>query len=105
MNVNYSLPAAIMCLGLPDPTNGTVTFSADGPASFMLATVATYNCEPGYVLNSINTTRTCVDLSNEANPVGTWNGDAPTCSGWLVNHNIHTAIHIIHYIQQSSARL
>ncbi|XP_064407236.1 sushi, von Willebrand factor type A, EGF and pentraxin domain-containing protein 1-like isoform X2 [Halichondria panicea] len=71
---------AIMCLGLPDPTNGTVTFSADGPASFMLATVATYNCEPGYVLNSINTTRTCVDLSNEANPVGTWNGDAPTCS-------------------------
>ncbi len=72
--------AAIMCPDLPNPANGRVTFSADGLAPFMLATVATYSCEPGYALSSTDT-RTCVDESGETNPVGTWDGDAPTCSG------------------------
>ena len=82
MSVNYLPSAAIMCPYLADPINGTVTFSADGLAPFTLATMATYNCEPGYGLNSTDT-RTCVDLSGETDPVGTWNGDAPTCSGSL----------------------
>ncbi len=69
-----------MCPDLPDPANGRVTFSGDGLALFVLNTVATYSCEPGYGLNSADT-RTCVDESLQTNPVGTWNGDAPTCSG------------------------
>ncbi len=81
MSVNCS-SAAIMCPDLANPINGRVTFSPD---SLALATVATYNCEPGYGLNSTSV-RTCVDLSGETDPVGTWNGDASTCSGWF-SHN------------------
>ncbi len=72
-----------MCPDLPDPANGRVTFSGDGLALFVLNTVATYSCEPGYGLNSTDI-RTCVDESGETDPVGTWNGDAPTCSGQLI---------------------
>ena len=80
VSVNCSPSAAIMCPDLPDPANGRVTFSADGLAPFVLATVATYSCEPGYGLSSTDT-RTCVDESGETDPVGTWDGDASTCSG------------------------
>ncbi len=72
-----------MCPDLPDPANGRITFSGDGLAPFVLDTMATYSCEPGYGLNSTNT-RTCVDESLQANPVGTWDGEAPTCFGWLI---------------------
>ncbi len=81
----FSPFAAIMCPDLPDPANGRVNFSADGLAPFVLATMATYSCEPGYGLNSTDT-RTCVDESGETDPVGTWDGDAPTCSGGLIIH-------------------
>ena len=80
VSVNYSSSAAIMCPDLPDPANGRVTFSGDVPAPFVLATVAIYSCEPGYGLSN-TVTRTCVDESDETDPVGTWDGDAPTCSG------------------------
>ncbi len=72
-----------MCPDLSNPINGKVTFSADNLFPFTLATVATYSCEPGYVLNSTDT-RTCVDNSLQTNPVGTWDGNAPTCSGQLI---------------------
>ncbi len=75
--------AAIMCPDLLVPINGKVTFLGDGLAPFILDTMAIYSCEPGYELSS-TVTRTCVDLSDKTNPVGTWNGDAPTCSGGLI---------------------
>ncbi len=80
MSVNCSPSAAIMCPDLSDPTNGRVTFLGDSIAPFILDTMATYSCEAGYGLNS-TVPRTCVDESDETDPVGAWDGDAPTCSG------------------------
>ncbi|XP_064386138.1 mucin-2-like isoform X3 [Halichondria panicea] len=58
----------VVCLSLPPPTNGGVSYTdptlGDG-------TVATYTCDTGYTLDGDTTTRTCGS--------GVWSGSAPTC--------------------------
>ncbi len=56
-----------VCLSLPPPTNGVISYS-DSPLGEN--TVATYTCNPGYTLTG-GTTRTCGS--------GVWSGSAPTC--------------------------
>ncbi len=60
----------VVCLSLPAPNNGIVSYS-DPPLG--LNTVATYTCETDYTLIG-NTTRTC---END----GMWSGSATTCEG------------------------
>ena len=57
-----------------------ISFSPDsaGP-EYDLRTVATYNCNEGFVLIGEDKIRTCVDISN--GPSGEFNGTAPTCEG------------------------
>ncbi len=60
----------VVCLSLPAPNNGIVSYS---DPTLGLNTVATYTCETDYILYG-DTTRTCESDGN-------WNGDAPTCEG------------------------
>ena len=57
---------AIMCPTLPDPLNGTVTWTSLTPGS-----IATYTCDEGFELTGEGN-RTC---QND----GTWSDDPPTC--------------------------
>ncbi len=58
----------VLCIPLPPPTNGGISYSNMALGE---NTVATYNCDTGYTLNE-DITRTC-----QANK--TWSGNAPNC--------------------------
>ena len=67
---------------------GRVRFSPDGNEPHYVGTVATFNCEDGYVLLPVGeggSTRRC--------EIGGWNGTNPTCSKLLVSscdlHSLH----------------
>ena len=60
--------------------NGTVSYSTDNVRpEYDLGTVATYSCNPYFVLNNYtgNTTRTCEDGGDGIG--GVFSGGAPTC--------------------------
>ncbi len=59
-----------MCLDLPVPTNGVITYSPDTTSPYDYRTVATYSCLDGYGLAGGDKTRECL---------GMWTGIAPTC--------------------------
>ena len=59
------------CEGLPDPTNGFITLTG-----MIENSVATYNCDEGYILEG-DMTRTC--QRNAATIPGVWSGSEPTC--------------------------
>ncbi|XP_064385332.1 uncharacterized protein LOC135334155 isoform X5 [Halichondria panicea] len=63
--------AQIMCLGLSDPANGTISFSQ----GVMVGSMATYTCHYPFILSE-NNNQTC-----EASAVGAvWSGSQPTCT-------------------------
>ncbi len=68
-------PTDIQCLELATPNNGNVVLS--DPA-LLVGTIATYNCNQGYVLAG-DTTRTCNESGDRT--IGTWNGTMPQCEG------------------------
>ncbi|XP_064384964.1 uncharacterized protein LOC135333878 isoform X2 [Halichondria panicea] len=61
---------ADVCLDLPVPTNGVITYSPDTTSPYDYRTVATYSCLDGYGLAGGDKTRECL---------GMWTGIAPTC--------------------------
>ncbi|XP_064398669.1 sushi, von Willebrand factor type A, EGF and pentraxin domain-containing protein 1-like isoform X2 [Halichondria panicea] len=63
----------IHCSELATPNNGNVVLS--DPA-LLVGTIATYNCNQGYVLAG-DTTRSCKEGSDRT--IGTWNGTMPIC--------------------------
>ena len=56
------------CGDLTDPDNGEVTLT-----DTVFDSVATYSCDPGYVLDG-DATQTCLGS-------GLWSGSEPTCTG------------------------
>ena len=62
-----------VCVDLPEASNGLITYDSE---EFLrsIGTVATYECNPGFVLvGQVN--RTCVEDSG----VGMFNGVEPVC--------------------------
>ena len=72
-HIQYHL-YTVVCLSLPPPTNGEISYS---DMTLGLNTVATYTCETGYTL-TVGTTRVCMSGGN-------WTGSPPTCQGELCN--------------------
>ena len=79
---------AILCPALPNPDNGMVTWDSLAPGG-----VATYTCDPGFVLIG-EPTRNC-------GSDGTWSGMAPICerkfiTTYMLNiTRFHGAMHFI----------
>ena len=61
------------------PANGTISYSPDSLPDYDLGTVATYHCNPGFVLEG-NATRTCVTRGN----VSDWDSDKES---WICTPN------------------
>ena len=73
--------AAIECRTLLAITNGVITYVPDNTSGYDLGTVATYACDPGFVLDlSLGGSEmsTCVDdMDNDAE--GVFDNQAPKC--------------------------
>ena len=72
---------AIECPPLDPITNGVITYAPDTTSNYDLGTVATYDCNAGFVLDLSqggSMTRTCFDdLDNDAE--GVFSGQEPRC--------------------------
>ncbi len=69
-----------MCQVLPDPANGTVSYSSATPERdgfFAFDVVASYSCDTGFALVG-GMTRICI---GEGSSVGAFDGVTPTCEG------------------------
>ena len=64
-----------MCPELPEIINGFITYAPDDEADYDIGTIATYACNPGFILVG-NMTRDCVEA---ADGTGVFNGVAPVC--------------------------
>ena len=81
-----NLLPAVVCPTLPPLTNGMISYS---DLTLDVGSVATYSCDPGFVLNGGNLPmRSCLAK-------GKWFGSAPTCEG-------KTAVLIVPYILKYS---
>ena len=58
-------------------TNGVIIYTDDMIAPYDLDTLASYRCNPGFVLRGGNVVRTCVDAGDGSG--GRFDGEAPTC--------------------------
>ena len=73
--LSHCVDVTIECPSLDPPDNGMISYSRNTKSgSYILGTVATYSCSPGFGLNS-SQSRVCVN--NEA--VGRFNGSEPSC--------------------------
>ena len=67
---------------LSAPENGKVSVTPGPNAlSYGMGTVATYSCDPGYVLMGENT-RNCEDKNGGTVTTGVWSGTPASCQGW-----------------------
>ncbi len=77
----FSIHTAVQCSPLLAITNGVITYAPDTIPNYDLGTVATYECNSGFVLDLSlggSMTRTCFDdLDNDAE--GVFSGQAPRC--------------------------
>ncbi len=74
----------ITCSALPNIFNGTIGYSPLGTTDhevFNYGTAATYQCNPGYIITSVDRVRTCT--GNGSTPSGQWDGTAPQCPRML----------------------
>ncbi len=61
------------------PINGMVSYSSPVEGgSYVIGTVATFSCSPGFAL-STRETRTCTGPNDTE--IGTFSGSSPTCDG------------------------
>ena len=71
---------AIECPSLDPPDNGMISYSKNPTnGSYILGTVATYSCSPGFGLSSTQS-RECVS-NGDSGTVGRFNGSEPSCGG------------------------
>ncbi len=80
---NSIVLTAIECLPLDSTTNGVITYAIDNTPNYDLGTVATYDCDTGFVLDLSlggSEMRTCVD-DNGLDAIGEFNNQAPICIG------------------------
>ena len=79
--IMFPLTGAVTCEILSAPENGEISV-APGPSAltYGLGLVATYSCDPGYVLMG-QTTRTCEDKNGGTVTTGTWSGAPGCCQG------------------------
>ena len=75
----------VACRNPDVPTNGVVKFS-----STVYGSVATYDCETGYVLSGAR--------SNVCNAEGEWSMSLPTCSGKILE-NFESPNHFSQLVQ------
>ena len=77
---------AIECPPLDPIINGFINYAPNNTPNYDLGTVATYNCDAGFVLDLSlggSVTRTCVD-DNGLDAIGEFNNQAPRCiRKWL----------------------
>ena len=66
-----------MCLSLPPPDNGMITYGPDMTEPFNYQTTASYACNSGFELSGGDSNRQCIMISDQ-NSEG-WSGTAPTC--------------------------
>ena len=66
------------CGGLPNITNGMLSYNPQGQDQTLLGATVTYTCNTGYTLNG-SSMRTC-----QAD--GTWSGSNPTCDSECLLH-------------------
>ncbi|XP_064387502.1 uncharacterized protein LOC135335845 isoform X3 [Halichondria panicea] len=66
-----------VCDELEMITNGVIIYTDDMIAPYDLDTLASYRCNPGFVLRGGNVVRTCVDAGDGSG--GRFDGEAPTC--------------------------
>ncbi len=81
-NCLFVLHTAIECRTLPDIPNGFITYSTDNTSNYDLGTVATYACDPGFVLDLSlggSEMRICVDDDMDNDAEGVFDNQAPIC--------------------------
>ena len=74
---------AIECLPLDPITNGFITYAPDTASNYDLGTVATYDCDSGFVLDLSlggSEMRTCMD-DNGLDAIGVFDRQTPRCIG------------------------
>ena len=71
-----------MCPGLSAIPDGSISYDPDGTAPFSFNTVATYSCDPGFILQG-SPTRTCTGDGTSVN--GMFDGTAPSCARKLMS--------------------
>ena len=76
----FYLYSAILCPNLTAPLNGSVNISAQ---NFTIGVTASYSCDPGYSLVG-NGTIMC-EQDDQADTVGVWSDDPPTCDSELTS--------------------
>ena len=72
---------AIQCPPLDSVVNGVISYAIDIAAKYDLGTVATYDCDPGFVLDLSlggSEMRPCMD-DNGLDAIGVWSGQEPIC--------------------------
>ena len=63
--------ALVLCFELPPIVNGSITYAPDNVSDFEIGTVATYVCDPGFILVG--------DMTRVCSVLGLFNGEAPFC--------------------------
>ncbi len=71
--IRYSIPriSIVVCLSLPHPTNGMISYS---DPTLGVGSVATFSCDPGFMISDVTNTITCQED-------GQWSSIPPTCMG------------------------
>ena len=72
---HYSHTFTAQCPELPAIVNGFITYAPDDVADYDIGTIATYQCNPGFILVG-NMTRDCLEA---ADGTGEFNSEAPIC--------------------------
>ena len=83
-----------MCPELPEIMNGFITYAPDDEADYDIGTVATYECNPGFILVG-DMTRDCVQVDADT---AEFNGVEPFCRGeFLLYYIISVLVACIKY--------
>ena len=81
--ITYTVPTAIECPALTDPTKGGIVYASDTSAPYDFGTTATYSCNLGYSLVG-DEVRTC---GGDGSSMGAWDLSEPSCERMLATYN------------------